>query len=347
MSIFKFIPSALKTPMKRYLNERLESLVLEHGLGSRDDSSNKLKKVEEELDGLYRLIFDASHDLTSALDFSATQTRTAFDHQWKTLDSGRFLLSDEWFKSNLTSIICDQETNINPDWFVGKSVLDAGCGNGRWSYGLAQLGAEVTIVDVNESAVDATVCALRELGVQPDAHVCSLEELNNHLASQRFDLVWSWGVLHHCSDFIKAFNSLQSLVKDDGVMFAYLYGRETLPYDIDLELFKERVRYNTLATQDEKQAFLMSKANGDYNQIHNFHDIYAPLVNRRFYWEQIEELFRTSGFEDIERTVSHSEIWVRAIKSNSEEFKRNWILPKASPPYWFESHPDDELAEKG
>ena len=33
------------------------------------------------------------------------------------------------------------------DWFAGKSVLDAGCGNGRWSTAFARLGAQVTAID--------------------------------------------------------------------------------------------------------------------------------------------------------------------------------------------------------
>ena len=64
-------------------------------------------------------------------------------------DEGGVLLSDPWFRENVTRILTEEELQIRPEWFAGKRVLDAGCGRGRWSYGFASLGTDVTSVDVN------------------------------------------------------------------------------------------------------------------------------------------------------------------------------------------------------
>ncbi len=40
------------------------------------------------------------------------------------------------------------ECGLPREFFAGKRALDAGCGSGRWTYALAELGAEVTAVDL-------------------------------------------------------------------------------------------------------------------------------------------------------------------------------------------------------
>ena len=40
---------------------------------------------------------------------------------------------------------------INKDFFKGKFVLDAGCGNGSYSYYAASYGAEVIAIDFSDS----------------------------------------------------------------------------------------------------------------------------------------------------------------------------------------------------
>ena len=35
-----------------------------------------------------------------------------------------------------------------------KTVIDVGCGGGRWSYGFAKLGCKVTSVDISEDHVN-------------------------------------------------------------------------------------------------------------------------------------------------------------------------------------------------
>src|SRR5207253_1358001 len=118
-----------------------------------------------------------------------------------------------------------------------------GCGNGRWSFGLASLGAHLTCVDINPVAVEKTRAALEGCDVPKTFLVSPLEDVAAVLRGRRFDLVFSWGVLHHARSFTRALEALASLVKPDGVLYLYLYGRQTLSFAADIALFKERVRY--------------------------------------------------------------------------------------------------------
>lgn len=295
-------------------------------------------RLTREVDSLYTMLYHLVHDLDASPNFSALQTKDSFGFQWRRLEDGLFLLTDPWFKEQLTRIICQEEVLLKPEWFAGRKVLDAGCGNGRWAYGLASLGAHVTAVDINESAVEATRKALASLGTQHHVIQSPLEKLDRVLAGKQFDLVWSWGVLHHCQSFSQALRAVTEALREGGVLYLYLYGRESLSYAQDLEFFKERIRYNVLPSWEAKREFLLTKAHGKEDQLHNLHDQFAPLINRRFHFATIEAMLRTLGFTEVTRTVAHTEVFVRAIKGDNPSL-REWYLPQAQPPYWFERHP--------
>jgi len=289
--------------------------------------------MKKEIDVLYRLLYSASHDLSNPIRLASLQTEDAFAHQWKDLKEGRFLLSDPWFRENVTRILSEEELLIRPEWFEGRSVLDAGCGNGRWSYGLAKLGARMTCVDVNEIAIEETRAALAGVGSGHTFHVTPLEDLDAALGDARFDLVFSWGVLHHCHDFNRALERVARRTAEDGVLYLYLYGRESLSLEEDLELFKERMAYNTLEGEEARMAFLMEKARGDPDKVHNVHDIYAPSINRRLDYLPLKESLTGLGFHDITRTIDHPELFVRAFRGS---FPKEQLLPPKRPPFWFQ-----------
>lgn len=294
---------------------------------------------KDEIDGLYRLLYDLAHDLDNSPDFITRITEKNFGIQWDEFNSGEALLDDSWFKDNVVRILTEEEIQISEDWFKGKWILDAGCGQGRWSYGLAKMGANVVAVDVNESAIRQTQTALSSLNVEKEFYQCPLEDIDQLFGERKFDLVFSWGVIHHCKSFTRSFNNLTSLVKDTGILYIYLYGRESIPYDEDIELFKIRLHYNLLPGKKEKEEFLLKLAKGNRNKVHNYHDIYAPLINRRLEYDNVREMLADRGFSQIFRTIEHTELFIRGIKEkNPGDFPRNYILPKAKKPFWFERY---------
>jgi len=294
-------------------------------------------KSNRESDALYRLLYMLVHDKERSLELSALQTQQSFAKQWSDLQAGNALLSDAWFKQNVTRILCEEELLLKPEWFKGKRVLDAGCGNGRWSYGLAKLGSDVTAVDINTSALESAKKSLTENHLSARFVQSPLESLDQALGSEQFDLVFSWGVVHHCVSFNESMKQIAQRVKDGGILYVYLYGRESMPFEVDLELFKQRITYNTLASWPEKEAFLLKKANGDPAQVHIAHDVYAPLLNRRLQFGEVQELLLSHGFSHIERTIDHTELFIRAVKG-VKPIDQQWLLPAKQKPFWFERY---------
>ncbi len=278
------------------------------------------KADKTEVDALYSMLYDIAHDLDGPPSIFVKQTQQTFGFQWGELQEGEAMLSDTWFKENVASLISDHELLMDANWFKGKNVLDLGCGGGRWSYGLASLGANITAVDVNDSALIATEKALESFtGISKRFIKTPLEDLPKVLPpNEKFDLVWSWGVIHHCNSFNQSLANALSYVKEGGVIYLYLYGRESVSYAEDITMFKKRMYYHSLRTWKERENYLLAEAKGDKTKIHQLHDMFAPLINRRLEFDFMKKRLEEEGFTDVTRTVNHTEIFIRAVKGHSQ-----------------------------
>jgi 2-polyprenyl-3-methyl-5-hydroxy-6-metoxy-1,4-benzoquinol methylase/uncharacterized protein YbaR (Trm112 family) len=110
------------------------------------------------------------------------------------------------------------ETNIEVNWYQGKLILDAGCGNGQLSEGLTTLGATVIGLDYSTSVYHAEKCR-KSSGV----YFIQADLQNPPFDLTTFDLIISNGVLHHTRDTSKTFSEIAKLVKPDGYFYLWLY----------------------------------------------------------------------------------------------------------------------------
>lgn len=287
-----------------------------------------------EINALYKVLYDQVHDLEQAREIVDRATMAAFSRQWSQHPEGEYLLSDPWFRENVDRILCEQEILLKPDWFQGKKILDAGCGNGRWAYGFCKLGAELTCVDANETALTSTKSALRDFDTQVSYVRCTLEDLDQHTAIGSYDLAFCWGVLHHCVKFTQSLRNIAGTVREGGFIYLYLYGRDSLPLTEDLDVFKQRVIYNVILDERQRYDFLLRKAKRDKNKLNAVHDYYAPLINRRLTFDYIRSSLEELGFSKVMRTIEHTELFVRATKGSGSG-DASTLQPK-HPPYWFE-----------
>jgi len=111
---------------------------------------------------------------------------------------------------------------VQPGFFQSKVVLDAGCGNGRFTRHAINFGAEFVVgVDLSY-AVEAAFEKTRHL---PNVLIVQADLFRLPFL-QTFDYAFSIGVLHHTSDPKGAFESVAELVTCGGAMSAWVYGRE-------------------------------------------------------------------------------------------------------------------------
>jgi 2-polyprenyl-3-methyl-5-hydroxy-6-metoxy-1,4-benzoquinol methylase len=117
---------------------------------------------------------------------------------------------------------------LNFDTLAGKTFVDVGCGSGLFSLAAHRLGAaKVVSFDVD---ADSTECCrrLRESAGSPD----NWQVLNGSVLDAdfvaglgKFDIVYSWGVLHHTGRMWQAIESASKLAGDNGSMYIAIYNR--------------------------------------------------------------------------------------------------------------------------
>jgi len=103
----------------------------------------------------------------------------------------------------------------------GRRVLDVGCGFGRHMRIAADQGAEVVGIDLS-GGVDL---AYRNLAGRPNCHVVQANVLERPFRDECFDVVWSFGVLHHMPDPAAGFRALVRFARPSGGLVAiWVYG---------------------------------------------------------------------------------------------------------------------------
>ncbi len=108
----------------------------------------------------------------------------------------------------------------------GKKVLEIGCGAGTDSLQFARAGAELTSIDLTPAAVELTQDRLALYGVTGEVRLADAEALPFEAGS--FDMVYSWGVLHHTPDTGRAIDEVYRVLQPGGRFVIMLYNRRSV-----------------------------------------------------------------------------------------------------------------------
>ncbi len=116
---------------------------------------------------------------------------------------------------------------IDPGFFEGKRVLDAGCGTGRHAYYAASYGAKDVVALDLSGAVET---ARRYLARFENVFVVQGDLLRPPLPVAAegggFEFIYSIGVLHHLPDPSAGFTSLVRYLRPGGTIAVWVYGYE-------------------------------------------------------------------------------------------------------------------------
>ncbi len=103
----------------------------------------------------------------------------------------------------------------------GKRVLEIGVGLGADHQRFAEAGAKLYGIDLTKRAVDHTERRLALFGLSSKLAVGDAECL--HFPNEKFELVYSWGVLHHSPDTPKAIAEVYRVLEPGGQAKVMIY----------------------------------------------------------------------------------------------------------------------------
>jgi ubiquinone/menaquinone biosynthesis C-methylase UbiE len=115
---------------------------------------------------------------------------------------------------------------IEPDRWAGKKTLEIGVGLGADHQLLAEAGAILSGVDLTERAVEHARERFKIFNLTSSLQQGDAENLPFPDAS--FDLVYSWGVIHHTPDTPKAASEIMRVLRPGGTFKVMIYNKWSL-----------------------------------------------------------------------------------------------------------------------
>jgi SAM-dependent methyltransferase len=111
------------------------------------------------------------------------------------------------------------------DRYRGAKVLEIGVGAGTDHVQFARAGAELTGIDLTPRSVELTGARLEQEGFTSRVSVMDAETLA--FPDDSFDVVYSFGVLHHTGSAERAFAEVRRVLRPGGEFVGGLYNRNS------------------------------------------------------------------------------------------------------------------------
>ncbi|WP_432837667.1 class I SAM-dependent methyltransferase [Dactylosporangium sp. CA-092794] len=144
----------------------------------------------------------------------------------------RFAFGDNWTsfaglvdEERIASATESLTQSLGVTDLTGLSFLDIGCGSGLFSLAAHRLGARVRAFDFDPASVAAATELRRRFapGAAWSVETGSVLDADYVAGLGRFDVVYSWGVLHHTGRMWDGLAAAAALVAPGGRLFVSIY----------------------------------------------------------------------------------------------------------------------------
>jgi ubiquinone/menaquinone biosynthesis C-methylase UbiE len=192
--------------------------------------------------------------------------------------------------------------------FAGQRVLEIGVGLGTDHLQFARAGAKMSGIDLTPRCIELTQRRFEQEGLTSNLQVMDAEQLR--FADDSFDVVYSFGVLHHVASTERAFTEVRRVLRPGGVFIGALYNRWSAFMAL---VMAYRIRH--AEWRSESLAERLSRI--EYSSSSS--DVARPYV-RLFSARELKRLLTAAGFE---------EVGIRRRHLGAEVFERRLPTPAA------------------
>ena len=257
-------------------------------------------------------------------DLTRAETHFAFGRNWASYAEGVSEAEIEKAVADLSRLVGALD---------GKRFLDIGCGSGLHALAALRLGAsEVMAVDIDDNSVGTSEAVLRRFAAKSNWRVekVSVFDLDPDVHGQ-YDVVYSWGVLHHTGDMNRAIHQAAGMTAPGGSFAFALYRRiwmdffwqrekrwyaKALPRAqararaIYIGLFRMRLYLTRRRFSDYVESY---RGNRGMDFYHDVHDWMGGWPYESVLPSEVEELMRPLSFEPERSFVRKGRLFGRDI----------------------------------
>jgi 2-polyprenyl-3-methyl-5-hydroxy-6-metoxy-1,4-benzoquinol methylase len=118
-----------------------------------------------------------------------------------------------------------QSANLTPADLQGKRILDAGCGSGEKSVYFALHGAKPLGIDLSENSLAIARKYAEKFNAKCEFRNLDIFDMPSAFQNEKFNHVFSIGVIHHTKNAKEAARILANVVKPGGTLTLGLYNK--------------------------------------------------------------------------------------------------------------------------
>lgn len=107
----------------------------------------------------------------------------------------------------------------------GKKVLEIGCGIGTDSINFVRAGADLTVVDLSERSLELCKKRFDTYNLKAKFYNGDSEELSSFVPVEPYDLIYSFGVIHHTPHPVKIFSEIKKYCRAETEIRIMLYSK--------------------------------------------------------------------------------------------------------------------------
>ncbi len=143
---------------------------------------------------------------------------------------------------------------ISEEEYRGKKILDCGCGTGEFTCWYASQGNQMTAIDLCGPSIEHAKAYAEEYDLADRIDFKQMSVLETDLPENEFDIVYSYGVIHHTPDPVRAYANMVKACKPGGIVIVSVYSL----YSRWILRLKQKL-INTLAGDDVEKRMQWGK----------------------------------------------------------------------------------------
>tara|TARA_B100001113_G_scaffold154811_1_gene126571 strand:+ start:257 stop:1033 length:777 start_codon:yes stop_codon:yes gene_type:complete len=109
----------------------------------------------------------------------------------------------------------------------GKKVLEVGCGMATEGINFVRAGAQYTGTDLSKESIDLAFSRFVSYNVEGQLRTGNAEELSSFVPVETYDLIYSFGVIHHSPNPEKIISEIKKYMNKDSLLKIMLYAKDS------------------------------------------------------------------------------------------------------------------------